>query len=621
MKSNAIDLFDLVRAFYKDMHAQCAALKCTDVQRDLKTIESRLKHEGISFLTITLPSLGTDLESALRTGLIEPSHFRCFKKCGAIPALMRGMFALVFDKCTGKILNEPDSLAVKLIRQLAYMFKKIGIDCTEERTSAALANFVKDEQIFNTPLAPEDVAAFKAVSNMLWINVLGQEIDLFNLTPKHGPGAVAEKYSSNEKYRMLRWYERVEPYFSYFPFGFGSLFNDQKGGSTETTFVGEGDEQPVRVIAVPKTLKKPRIIAIEPCCMQFVQQALKDWLYATLEAAPLTSGHVNFTDQRINKRLAYEGSSDRSIATIDLSSASDRVPRDLALSMFDCNPDLRDAIKACRSTKAQIGEDIVSLSKFASMGSALCFPVEAMYFYTICIVGILKERKLPVTYLTVKNVCEEVYVYGDDIIVPVDVAATVARTLHKYYCKVNVQKSFWSGSFRESCGMDAFNGTDVTPVYIRKMPPRNRQDSSQLISWVETSNLLYYAGYWHLSSLMKKRVEGILGKLPIVSKNVGGLGWESFNGVPYFGEQPSSSRFNKKYQRTEVRTWASCPVYRTDILDGFPALTKCLLKLESPRSEDDPVDELHLKRSARHGAVTLKRRWTPAVNFYSGKLA
>lgn len=605
MKSHVSVLIELAKCIINDATAKSTVK--LDL-RDIKTIISRVEHEGLSFLTITLPSFGSELERALAEGELGPTRFRSFKKHGRAPVFLRGFLDLVFDRSTGRILNEPIVEAIEAIRQIAYAFKKLKISCTPERERAAINKFVKSEHIFDVALDPGDITYFSDISRVLWSSVLNPDVE-FTLgksafVPKHGPGATAERISGNQKFVVRNWHDRLEPYFPLFHNAFSS---ESAYGSREfegVSIISEDSEQPVRVIPVPKTLKGPRIIAIEPVCMQYAQQAISGELVSLLERHPLTAGHVNFTDQSVNRRLALMSSEDESLATLDLSSASDRVPRSLALHMFDSVPLLRDAIDACRSRRAELPSgEVIPLKKFASMGSALCFPVEAMYFYTICVAALIRQHNLPVDYTSIKQCASKVFVYGDDIIVPADSAGIVADHLHKYYCKVNMSKSFWTGRFRESCGMDAYAGYEVTPTYVRHMPPRDRRKPEALISWVETSNLFYKRGYWTTSDYMIKLVEKQLGKLPVVGEKCAGLGKVSFQ------RYVSTERYNRRYHVDEVKTWVARPVYRTDTLNGYSALTKCLLKLERPLSPGLESDSKHLSRTARHGAVALQRRW------------
>jgi hypothetical protein len=632
LKSDVSYHLELMQAVYKDACVKCTA-EVSDL-RDMMTIMSRVENEGLSFLTITLPRFCKDFERSLAAGGIDSTYFREFRKCGAIPAFLQGMLSRIFNRETGRISNEDeiDPTLVESVRQVCLLFKKVEMPCTPERDEAAIENFIRVEQSF-CDFRPRisDICVFANVANVLWSNALG-DLRLDSLVPRHGPGATAERISGNQKYVWREWHERLEPYFPFLPLGYtlGSY------GSSEfetVTFVPEHSESPVRVTLVPKTLNGPRIIAIEPVCMQYAQQAVLSELVARIERHWLSRGHVNFSDQKINQDLALIASKDGRMATIDLKDASDRVPRDLALSMFDCNPELREAINACRSTRALLpdGRVIGPLSKFASMGSALCFPVEAMYFYTICVMALLDKCNLPISLENIYNVSREIYVYGDDIIVPVDAVDAVLDYLQRFNCEVNSAKSFWTGRFRESCGTDAYNGYEVTPVYLRSIRPENRQQASELISWVATANLFYMKGYWRTASLMFSTCERILGDLPYVSPESAGLGRISVMGYR------SADRWCDRYQRLEVRAWVAQPVYRCDRIDGYPALHKSLLLLErgelSPEALrlregdlenrlmfdqmaplNEPLRDVHqLERTVRLGAVTLKRRGVPTT--------
>lgn len=647
MKSNVSDYLEVVQAVYIDACAKCTA----DVfdLRDLETIRSRVEDEGLSFLTITLPMFARDFERSLANMAIDSTLFRNFRKCGAIPAFLQGMTSRLFDSKTGELLRHEHPrkdggsssdfpTLVESVRQICLTFKKVEIDCTPERVQAALESFVSTEQSFEAfSPSEETISEFLEVSSVLWDNLVAGYTST-DMVPRHGPGATAEHVSGNRKFAWQRWHDRLEPYFPLlsngYPLGLAAerFFKEPERSESfgETyweaeelrfvTVVPRESEQPVRVVTVPKTLKGPRIIAVEPCCMQYVQQGIRDFLYRSIESYWLTKRHINFRDQSKNQRLAMRGSRLGQLATIDLSDASDRVPRDLALEMFRANPELRDAIDACRSTHAELpdGRRVGPLRKFASMGSALCFPIEAMYFYTVCVVALLKANGLSCTPGNVLKVSRRLYVYGDDIIVPSANAVSVLDHLQKYNCKVNANKSFWSGSFRESCGVDAYAGYEVTPTYLRHERPKNRRQASQIISWVATGNQFYKKGYWKTAAHIWKQVERIVGELPYVSEDSECLGRISYLGFT------SIERWGKRYQRYEIYGWVPRPVYRADPLEGYAALALCLSAPAGPlwtvsrkgsRDTIKPVavaDKRRLERSAQHGAVTLKRRWAPA---------
>jgi hypothetical protein len=612
MKSDVRDLLRIVHSVYRDACAKCI----TDVfsNRDLMTIESRVKQEGMSFLTISLPRFCRDFEKSLDQGYIGSNSFLGFKKLQAIPALLQGMLSLLFDIKTGRLYDEAKLLGsdcsgvVDGVRQICLTFKKLELECTPTRVSRALSNFELVEQAVSSYAVPfDDYVEFIDVSHHLWRPVL-YPLDISKGRPRHGPGATAERVSGNRKYAWRIWHERLEPFFPFIDNAYSISAVDSKEFQ-DVTFLSEHMELPVRVSPVPKTMKAPRIIAIEPCCMQYVQQGIREMLYKALGESDLTRDHVNFRDQTFNQRIALSSSKSREYATLDLSDASDRVPRDLALEMFSCNPDLQDAIDACRSTRAELPDGtVIPLAKFSTMGNALCFPIEAMYFYTICVMALLRAKDLPITTRNIFKVSRDCYVYGDDIIVPSRHVNVVVAHLQKYNCKVNDSKSFWNGNFRESCGMDAFLGETVTPTYIKKCVPDSKRQAENIVSLVKTANLFYLKGYWQTSSTIFEMIEKLLGPLPWLAGDSDGLGRISFL------HMRSAERWNKNLHRLEVKAWCVKPVYRADTLEGYAALEKSLSRLSSySKYLDDSRDASHLARSARHGAVALRRRWVATL--------
>jgi len=629
VKSDVSDYLELSRLIYLDACDKCAA----DVSdfRDLKTIRSRVEHEGLSFLTITLPDFSKGIEAALECGRIAPewksTYFRRFRFHRGGPVFLQGFLSKLFDYETGRIRNDQEfndhsgslrSSLVESVRQICLTFKKIRLPCSPIREKQAAENFINVERELSTSEVPsQERDSFVRVSDVLWGNMVFHLFD-DHLTPRHGPGATQERISGNSKFALSRWHERLDNFFPLIETGYVlSSYLSKEYEAVE--LVSPEQEAPVRVTFVPKTLKAPRVIAIEPVCMQYAQQAIRDTLYAALESYWLTRGHINFSDQSINQRLAMTSSIDGRLATIDLSDASDRVPSSLAYEMFRLCPE-RDAIWACRSTRAELPDGhVILLSKFASMGSALCFPVESMYFYTICVAALLEWHNLPLCYESVFTVTRDIYVYGDDIVVPVYAAEFVLESLRKYFCKPNTSKTFYRGNFRESCGVDAFAGRLVTPTYLRNIVPKTRQQASELVSWSATANLFYKRGYLRSAEFLHKRVESILRVYPVVDQETSGVG-RIYHSVAQ--ARPTRSRFNKRLQALEVRAWTIQPVYRKDRIDGYGALTKCLRRLKQPESYTydelakgeftPPSDPKHLERSAMHGACTLKLRWVPA---------
>jgi len=671
VKVNVSGYLEVVQSVYTDACTKCSA----DVfdLRDLETIRARVENEGMSFLTITLPQFSKVFERCLAVGVIDSTSFPGFKsvKDGSIPAFLQGMISQIFDRKTGEIINyeTPTSnsndvrglacdipTVVESVRQICRLFAKVELPCSDKRITDAYRSFKEIEQELSTFSASEDaVSEFRTVSSLVWGNAF-RDFNLDKLVPRHGPGATADRISGNQKYVWRRWHERLEPYFPLIGFGYPSGLPELSEELEIVSFIPEDSEQPVRVITVPKTLKAPRIIAIEPAAMQYAQQAIRSYLYDTIESFWLTARSISFRNQSENQTMALKSSRTGRYATIDLSEASDRVPLELAMIMFEQCPDLHDAVLACRSTRALLPhqEVIDPLRKFASMGSALCFPVEAMFFYTCCVIALLKDMNLSFSQRNIFKVSHWLRVYGDDIIVPSTHAEAVLAYLQKNNCKVNTAKTFVTGKFRESCGTDAYDGYPVTPVYLRRTLPENRRQFAELVSLVASRNQFYLKGYWQTASLLQNIAEKHLGNLPYVRETSAGLGLYSHLGYE------SIERWNSKYQRHEVMSWVPKAVHRSDELGGWPALSKCLLKLDQryadlvtcsmcsesgdstfefgPLGVLDPegdhygrpvselmslfsakasledvlaVDEGHLSQSALHGAVTLKRRWVP----------
>jgi hypothetical protein len=107
-----------------------------------------------------------------------------------------------------------------------------------------------------------------------------------------------------------------------------------------------------------------------------------------------------------------------------------------------------------------------------------------------------------------------VSVFGDDIIIPVDSRELFFSLLEILDFKVNASKSFWTGRFRESCGIDAFDGVDVTPVYWKG---ENDGKPESLATTVECSNNFYKKFYLHTSRSVASTLPRALPMVPMRS--------------------------------------------------------------------------------------------------------
>lgn len=598
MKSHML----LMRSILDESGIRC----CTSTSRDWKTITTRVESEGLSFLTITLPQFAVDLQKGLDISGVSPSFFAGFAKKGCLPRFLLGFTGRIFDPQTGCLLDEPCIESIHAVRQICLAFSKVNLPCSDARVKKALKGYVECEQqvrLNDQSLSYADISAFKTMAVKIWEPVLSiVDRDIYDgvIVPKHGPGSTADKLRGNAKFEQHTWTERLEYYFPHGEYIFSSWshFLD----SPDVPLLDPGSEIPVKVITVPKTLKTPRIIAVEPTCMQYVQQGILECLVGSIEHNLLLNSFVGFSDQIPNQDLARKGSIDGSLATLDLSEASDRVSNQLVRYLFCYFPHANDGIDACRSRKADVpGFGVQRLAKFASMGSALCFPIEAMVFFTVILLGIQDELRRPLTIRDLLDLQGKVRVYGDDIIVPVEYVRSVVSKLQTFGFVVNANKSFWTGKFRESCGKEYYDGHDVSVVKVREVLPTQRRHVPEIVSTVSLRNQLYFAGYWKTCQMLDE----LLGRLipfPMILPTSPGLGRHSFLGYTAEKECPH-------LQRPLVKAAVVRATIPKSNLEGHGALLKWFLK----RGDEPFADRNHLERAGRPDAVNIKLRWVSAI--------
>jgi hypothetical protein len=573
---------------------------------DCKTIERRVKDEGLSFLTITLPNFGADLQKGLAQGKVDSQLFQGFSHGrGCLPLFLGGFIGLIFDRATGLLLDDPSVDAIFAVRQITLMCSKVAMTCTPKRVRQSIDKYIECEQEvknFDALLSPSQREDFVRVSRLLWADVLSKtdkSVYDGDILPKHGPGSTADGLKGNHKFHQTEWTRRLEEYFPHGEF----LFPNWRFYDADRVHLLEpGSERPVKVITVPKTLKTPRIIAVEPTAMQYVQQGIKDDLVDAISRDDILGSVVGFDDQEVNQFLARQGSSDGSLATLDLSEASDRVSNQLVRLLLKPHPHLARGVDACRSRKADVpGYGVKRLAKFASMGSALTFPIEAMIFTVIIFIGIQSKLSRPLTRRDIKSLRGQVRVYGDDIIVPADYVRSVVEALETFGFKVNLGKSFWTGKFRESCGKEYYDGHDVSIVKVRQDLPAQRTDVLEIISTVSLRNQFYELGLWSTTSKLDQWLERVI-PLPTVLPTSPVLGRHSKLG---FVQEKMCPKLHRPLVKGFV---VSSSIPARKCVDG-DALLKVFLK----RGELPFVDRKHLERSGRPQSVDIKLRWASAT--------
>jgi hypothetical protein len=594
-----------------------------NLSRDVSYILKRFSHEGLQFFTVGLPQLGKSFDRALETGLfILPAGFKPSRKGSQIPAFMQVIFKSVFSE-SGHILEDPDPYSVQEVRQVCFLLYKLEAPYSSEKIDKVLSNFASVERELQSTFVYTDTRLFARAKSLLLD--LFEGFDPLDIQPGHGPGAVASGEKGFEKWHFKTKYTTLHqkyPYYSYFIVGGGKEVCDRlswyKG-------LRQQAEPSAKVVLVPKDSRGPRLISMEPLEVQYIQQGLMRKLVPWIERHRLTRGVVNFTDQTVNQQFALESSKDKEFATLDLKDASDRVRWDLVRELFPCG--IVPYLSACRSTSTQLPDgSYVPLSKFAPMGSALCFPVMALTLWALIRAYLeLESLKIPEGENLQETIRSSFHIgrsgsfaiYGDDLIVPSASCSGLIRMLESFSLRVNKDKSYCNGNFRESCGVDAFRGVDVTPFRMRKPFSTNARNSGFLANSSSLANSLFARGYWHAASYIRLALEDTFGKLPYGSPSAGYACIEVEDVC--LAEKLNTLRLNKRnirwnldYQVHEYRVLA---VVRKegDEAPWFTGWNRCLCSVLTDWRRSSPLNSgvPFVPKTSFSSLVENKRRWRP----------
>lgn len=625
------------------------------LDRDLLTIKLRFENEGYGFLTVALPSLDAALLLGLSSGRFAcPIGFKTVKG-GTIPRFLSGMFCEVFDPVTGILKDKVDYCILKCIRNILRLFKKMRLEQSDVDSlhQKAVREFYQCDEVAGLVILPDRHDHLIGRVSKLVLNTLNSK-DVEHGTYRHGPGAVEERLRANQKWEALSneirsssfdaseygletWaITSVRPTDRYNSRSIRVLRNSRRkvvslrrGGSDPGSRTGDCrrdslfsgvSRRRARLVTVAKDSSSRRTITVEPLLGQFIQQGLNTLLREAISECRVLSNCLTLTDQSKNQELAMIGSITDEWATIDLKSASDLLSVKLVESVFRHSGLFFDHMMDCRST--DVYSDLTEakqLSKFAGMGNALTFPVQSICFAVICIAAILDSWGKTPTYWNVRRASRCIHVYGDDIVVKREYAHQCVDWLHSVGLKVNTKKSFLSGNFKESCGVDAFRGVDITPLYIKHRPDDGAADPSIIAGLVSLSNTMWLEGLYETSTSLKNEVEERLGKsLPLVSRESGLLGWHS---------RIDSSNAHKWCKRTHgllVRGRRLSPVKRKDRIDGYAALLKFFCMAKSHTEDEMPfakrLDHLfplagasddHLESTPIRYKSRITQHWVP----------
>lgn len=217
-----------------------------------------------------------------------------------------------------------------------------------------------------------------------------------------------------------------------------------------------------RFTTAPKTALADRAIAIEASLNVYFQLAVGSTLRKRLAQRSLEINGISWnldTAADVHRKMARRSSIDDSLATLDLSNASDTLCKELVRLLLRDTP-LLALLEDLRSPKTFVDGKWILLEKFSSMGNGYTFELE-----TLCFIAITEAALLLSGFPAVLG--KDFFVYGDDIIVATEGAEAVVAALTFCGFKLNGQKSFFTGPFKESCGEDFFDGEAVRPFYSK----------------------------------------------------------------------------------------------------------------------------------------------------------
>ncbi len=552
----------------------------TSLSRDLSRLRKAETDRGLPFYTITLPAGAKWLQKSLAAGRLEDPRPPYFGKRG--PSDLRpSIFGCLFDE-----IFEPDGTLracfepsyIQSLRQVLLVMKKLDMECEERYTNECVSTFHEIERSLPKPWVEtwnSDIPRWVSrVGHPIWgptPELLGQthmfdstdsllrldeefdweglrrfsarvlhsfgQFDPFAIKPKHGPGAISDREKGYVKYDFLNWSERLEAVFPYDFHASGTLSVPEYVKYKEYASV---------MHAVPKTQSGPRLIAAEPTAHQWIQQGIREWLETRCRQSLLAVA-IDFRSQVPSRERALLASSDGESATVDLSSASDRLSCRLVEFLFQYNRPLLEGLHACRTrANVDIHGELSLLRKFATQGSAVIFPLQSICYAILSVWAVALTDGVK-RFDDIVKLIPSVRTFGDDIVIPTRAYPVLKRLFETLLLKVNESKSYDTGKFRESCGMDAYDGIDVTPAYLRKF---YSDTPESLPSIIEASNNFFKKGYWRTADYLVKTVPESERKLIPVGTGLGAVGMYSFCGTSV---DHLHSRWNRDYHRVEYR--------------------------------------------------------------------
>lgn len=610
--------------------------------KDFTRLLSLSSSRGLPLFLVDLPNLDKYLLACLDSGLLLKTQLPLTRKKSRqsmIPRLFQGLYLKVFDE-SGVLKLDANVDAIAALRQIFSFGKKFNINCEKEKVYETLHTFYSVDQELPEPSSKiwDDPDVFDSDLNVCDVCCMPSNLgydrecrredsayeyncrlilqSVFDIVAasfgpydpgeyrfRHGPGAVSDVRKEDNKYVFPTWPDKLEKVYPFADFAFTGYDH-----WIDRLEIGVPLKDPViasKMVAVPKTYSGPRLIACEPTSHQWCQQNILDYLETRLPKTCL-GPYITLRDQTQNQELARKGSIDRTLATIDLSEASDRVSCWLVERAFRRNTYLLKALASCRTQFVENKIDKKSprlhkLKKFSTMGSACTFPIESIIFASIAIASCLLADGRRPSWRTIGSYRNQVSVFGDDIIIPTRALGICEYLLNLCYFKVNRSKTFGIGKFRESCGLDAYNGEIITPIRIKCYPCLESPESIAAV--VDMSNNLLKGGYWVTSTNLAKTIpEHIFENIALVGVDSGAFGLVSFS-----GPSVEKTRWNVELSRWEYRAIAVTAKARKTQVEGIVCFHQYIT--ESPSQDIKWSSGI-----AKTPKINIGLRWGPVTD-------
>lgn len=280
--------------------------------------------------------------------------------------------------------------------------------------------------------------------------------------------------------------------------------------------------QPDLILQVPKNDKSNRTIGVGTVAGIAAQHVVGSYVRSCLNRYGVDLNSLS----DIHRRLAYLGStSELDLATLDLSMASDTISLGLTAALLNSthsNEHCRELyykLLLCRADSYCLNGEIRVYHKAGPMGNAAIFETETALF-----MALIKA----IGFLCLTEKCDietaEDYIcrlqdangrhkldmslsmpgtsFGDDMVLflpecllgDAQIQQFVACTLEDLGLTLNLEKSFFTGNFRESCGADYRDGRLVRGFY-------HHHRSVTLRDVIRCINYFVIRGNMHLSEI------------------------------------------------------------------------------------------------------------------------